>query len=195
MTLGPTDEARLEVFALAELARRTLGRGLRLNAPEAVALICDEMHMAARAGASFDTVVEAGRRALRLDQVMDGVPALVAEIRLEVLLEEGSRLVVLRDAVGSSSADGPGAVVTDGEDVELAPGHARIAMHVTNTSERPVRISSHYPFWRANPRLEFDRPAARGYRLDVPAGSSIRWAPGETREISLVAYGGRQAPA
>jgi urease subunit gamma/beta len=190
MGLGPTDEERLRIFTLAELARRTLERGLRLNAPEAIALICDEMHAAARAGASHAEVLEAGRGALRPDQVIDGVDALVAEIRLEVLLEEGSRLVVLRDALGSPRDGGPGAVVTADEDVELSPGRTRIALTVRNASERPVRVSSHYPFWRANARLEFDRGAARGYRLDVPAGASVRWAPGETREVALVALGG-----
>jgi urease subunit gamma/beta len=190
MGLGPTDEERLRIFTLAELARRTLERGLRLNAPEAIALICDEMHAAARAGASHAEVLEAGRGALRPDQVIDGVDALVAEIRLEVLLEEGSRLVVLRDALGSPGDDGPGAVVTADEDVELSPGRTRIALTVRNASERPVRVSSHYPFWRANARLEFDRGAARGYRLDVPAGASVRWAPGETREVALVALAG-----
>ena len=190
MDLGPTEEERLRVFAAADLARRTLGRGLRLNAPEAVALICDEMHMAARAGASFDEVVEAGRRALSPEQVLDGVPDLVAEIRLEVLLDDGSRLVVLRDALGEPSADGPGAVAPADAEVALASGRERIVLTVTNTSARPVRISSHYPFWRVNLRLTFDRGAARGYRLDIPAGASLRWAPGETREVALVAFGG-----
>jgi urease subunit gamma/beta len=195
MTFGPADEDRLLIFAAAELARRTLGRRLRVNAPEAIALICDEMHLAARAGASFDGVIEAGRRALRPDQVLDGVPGLASEIRLEVLLEEGSRLVVLRDALGPPPPDGPGAVVVAEDDVELAPGRGRISIDVTNGSARPVRVSSHYPFWRANPRLEFDRDAARGYRLDVPAGASVRWAPGETRGVTLVAYAGEGGSA
>ena len=96
MYLTPTEEDRLRVFAAAELARRTLARGLRLNVPEATALICDEMHMAARSGASFEDVIEAGRRAVRADQLMSGVAELIEQIRVEVLLDEGSRLVVLR---------------------------------------------------------------------------------------------------
>jgi urease beta subunit len=77
------------------------------------------------------------------------------------------------------------------ERIELAPGRDRIRLEVTNTSARVVRVSSHYPFWRTNRRLEFDREAARGFRLDVPAGSSVRFAPGEAREVTLVRYGGR----
>jgi len=96
MYLTPTEEDRLRIFAAAELARRALAQGLKLSAPEVTALVCDEMHMAARAGASFDEVVETGKRAVRADQLMAGVADLVDEIRLEVLLDEGSRLVVLR---------------------------------------------------------------------------------------------------
>ena len=96
MNLNPTEEDRLRIFVAAELARNTLSRGLTLNAPEATALICDEMHMAARSGASFEEVLEAGRRAVADDQLMPGVAELLDEIRLEVLLDEGSRLVVLR---------------------------------------------------------------------------------------------------
>ena len=96
MNLNPTEEDRLRIFVAAELARKTLARGLTLNAPEATALICDEMHIAARAGASFEEVLEAGRRAVGDDRLMPGVAELLDEIRLEVLLDEGSRLVVLR---------------------------------------------------------------------------------------------------
>jgi urease subunit gamma/beta len=96
MYLHPTEEERLQVFTAAELARRVLARGLRLNAPEATALACDEMHLAARAGATFDEVREAGQGAVRPDQLIPGVAELVEEIRLEVLLDEGRRLVVLR---------------------------------------------------------------------------------------------------
>jgi urease subunit gamma/beta len=96
MYLTPSEDDRLRIFTAAELARRALERGLELNAPEATALVCDEMHLAARSGASFEEVADAGRRALRADQLLPGVAELLDEIRLEVLLDEGTRLVVLR---------------------------------------------------------------------------------------------------
>ena len=96
MYLTPAENDRMQVFVAAEMARRALARDLRLSAPEATALICDEMHGAARSGASYDRVLEAGRRALRADQLIDGVADLIQEIRLEVLLDEGTRLLVLR---------------------------------------------------------------------------------------------------
>jgi urease beta subunit len=75
--------------------------------------------------------------------------------------------------------------------VALLPERERIRLVVRNTSSRVVRVSSHYPFWRTNRRLEFDRDAARGFRLDIPAGASVRFAPGESAEVVLVRYGGR----
>ena len=96
MYLSPTEEDRLRIFAAAELARRALARGLKLNAPEATALTCDEMHMAARAGATFEEVLEVGRRAVQAGELISGVAGLVDEIRLEVLLDEGTRLIILR---------------------------------------------------------------------------------------------------
>ncbi|MEO8423422.1 MAG: urease subunit beta [Actinomycetota bacterium] len=190
MRLTPTEEERLRVFAAAELARRTLASGLQLNAPEAIAVVCDAMHLAARSGSPYEDVLEAGRAALAPEQVMDGIADVATEIRLEVLLEEGSRLVVLREPFGPSSPDGPGAVHFAQGDVELVPDRVRITLSVMNTSERPVRVSSHYPFAETNAKLAFDRAAARGFRLDLPAGDSIRWAPGETKDIRLVAFGG-----
>jgi urease beta subunit len=77
------------------------------------------------------------------------------------------------------------------ERIELAHGRDRIHLEVTNTSLRVVRVSSHYPFWRVNPRLAFEREAARGFRLDVPAGATVRFGPGESRGVVLVRYGGR----
>jgi urease subunit gamma/beta len=103
--LNPTEEDRLHVFLVAELARRTLSCGLRLNAPEAVALIADEMHFAARAGKAYDEVVAAGMRALTEEQVMEGITEIVTQIRVEVLLEEGSRLIVLQHPIGGGLID------------------------------------------------------------------------------------------
>jgi urease beta subunit len=106
-----------------------------------------------------------------------------------VLLDDGSRLVVLRQPWGTGP-DAPGAIRHADGPVGLNDGRERRRLTVRNGSTRPVRVSSHYPFWRVNPRLEFDREAARGRRLDIPAGSSVRWGPGEAKEVGLVAYGG-----
>ena len=193
MHLTPTEEDRLRVFTAAQLARATLARGLALNAPEAIALVCDELHLAARAGGTYEEVTEAGRNAAATD-VIFGVADVVPEIRVEVLLDEGTRLIVLTEPFGPASVDGPGAVRFGDGDVALVPDRERRRITVTNTGRRPVRVSSHYPFWQVNPSLSFDREAARGFRLDLPAGDSLRWAPGEAHEVDLVAYGGAGDP-
>ncbi len=186
MQLNPTEEDRLRIFTAAQLARATLDRGLALNIPEAVALLCDEMHLVARSGATWEEVRDAGTALAATTPVLDGVPELIPELRLEVLLDEGTRLVVLRDPFGTGEPR-----IRFGEgDVPLVPERERVTLEVTNTGERAIRISSHFPLWDANPNLSFDRAAARGFRLDLPAGDSLLWAPGQTREVTLVALGG-----
>lgn len=86
----------------------------------------------------------------------------------------------------------PGAVLTGTEPVELNPGRPRVAVTVVNTGDRPIQVGSHYHFAVANPALEFDRDTAWGHRLDIPAGTSVRFEPGLTREVTLVPLGGRR---
>lgn len=100
MRLMPWEEERLLIFSAAELARRHRAAGLKLNHPEAVALICDAMLEAARAGASYADVEAAGRAAVGEGELIDGVRGLLDEVRLEVLLGDGTRLIVLVDPLG-----------------------------------------------------------------------------------------------
>jgi urease subunit gamma/beta len=200
MRLTPWEEERLLIFSAAELARRHRAAGLLLNAPEAIAVMCDAMLEAARAGASYAEVEAAGLAALAPEEVMDGVRELVDDVRVEVLLGDGARLVVLVDPLGagrSVPAGGPGAIqpaaAGRGNAATVDPSLAaaaleRLEFSVENTSARVVRISSHFPFDRVNQRLVFDRSAAAGFRLDLPAGNSERWGPGETKTVRLVRY-------
>lgn len=198
MRLTPSEEERLLLFGAAELARRHRAAGLALNAPEAVALISDAMLEAARAGMGYAAVEAAGLAAVSPDDVLPGVRELVDLVSLEVLLEDGTRLVTLVDPLGAgrpADPHGPGAIVPSplaaGEGARApADGRERREITVENTSSRVVRISSHFPFDRVNHRLAFDREAARGFRLDLEAGSSARWGPGETRTVGLVRFGG-----
>lgn len=193
MRLTDWEDDRLTIFLAAELARRHRDAGLLLNAPEAIALICDAMLQAARAGTDYGAIEAAGRDAVATGECLDGVPALVDEVRLEVLMDEGTRLVVLLEPIGGPG-DGrgmvPGQIVLADAPLPALPERHRQTMRVVNSGERVVRVSSHYPFERVNQRLEFDRAAARGYRLALPAGETLRWAPGEARDVELVAYGG-----
>jgi urease subunit gamma/beta len=195
MRLTAAEEERLLIFTAAELARRHRAAGLLLNAPETIALICDAMLEAARAGASYEEVEAAGRTAVAPSEVLDGVRELVDEVRLEVLMGDGTRLIVLVDPLGAGepplSDDGPGAIRITGERADPTAGREHRTLVVRNDSRRAVRVSTHYPFDRVNPRLSFDRAAAAGFRLDLPAGSSERWNPGETRQVVLVRFADR----
>ncbi|MEX2184270.1 MAG: urease subunit gamma [Chloroflexota bacterium] len=187
MRLTAWEEERLLIFTAAELARRHRDRGLLLNAPEAIALICDAMLDSARGGGSYADVEAAGRTAVGPADVLPGVAALVPEVRLEVLMDDGTRLVVLQAPLGPAD-DGPGAVrLAEPSAAGARPDdRERVPLSVHNASSRVVRVSSHYPFERINRRLQFDRTAAAGCRLDLPAGSTERWSPGETRNVVLV---------
>ena len=192
MRLTAWEEERLLIFSAAELARRHRAAGLLLNAPEAIALMCDAMLEAARADRSYAEVQAAGLAAVAPAEVLPGVRELVEDVRIEVLLRDGVRLIVLVDPLGHGAAptsDGPGAIVP-GDATSTPDGRERRELRVENTSTRVVRVSSHFPFERVNPRLIFDRTAAAGFRLDIEAGSSERWAPGETRTVTLVRFGG-----
>lgn len=191
MRLTAFEEDRLLIFSAAELARRHRDRGLALNHPEAVALICDAILEAARAGASYTEAEAAGRSAVTAAELMPGVAALLDEVRVEALFGDGTRLVVIVDPLGAGAAvagDRPGAVLATGRRADPTAALERRTIEVRNTSRRAVHVSSHYPFERVNARLVFDRNAATGFRLDLPSGDVERWAPGETRKVRLVRY-------
>jgi urease subunit beta len=86
----------------------------------------------------------------------------------------------------------PGEVFTQPGDIELNAALARTALSVANTGDRPIQVGSHYHFAETNPALSFDRAAARGMRLDIAAGTAVRFEPGQTREVTLVPYGGKR---
>ena len=86
----------------------------------------------------------------------------------------------------------PGEVITAPGDIEINAGRTSITIEVDNTGDRPIQVGSHYHFAETNPALSFDRAKARGHRLDIPAGTAVRFEPGQTREVRLVALGGNR---
>lgn len=84
----------------------------------------------------------------------------------------------------------PGEIITPDGEIELNVGRAVTTLTVSNTGARPIQIGSHYHFFEANPALSFDRAAARGMRLDIPAGTAVRFEPGQTREVRLIPLAG-----
>lgn len=86
----------------------------------------------------------------------------------------------------------PGEILPADGEIELNAGRPTVTVEVANTGDRPIQVGSHYHFFETNPALSFDRAATRGFRLDIPAGTAVRFEPGQTRSVSLVAYGGER---
>jgi urease subunit gamma/beta len=190
--LTPTERDRLLLFSAAELARARRARGVRLNVPEATALIADTVCEAARDGRRLAEAIEAGRSVLTADDVLPGVPDVVTTLQVEAVFDDGTRLCVIDDpfrGAGSLGVDAPGAALP-GEGVGYEPTPAPLHLPVRNTAPVPITVTSHFHFFEANPRLAFDRAAAYGMRLAVPAGSSVRFDPGATVEVALLPIGG-----
>lgn len=190
MHLTPREQERLLLFTAAELARRRLARGARLGATEAVALVCDEIMEWAWDGVPLAEVVERAARVVPREALLPGVAEAVPSIQVEALFPHGTTLVHVAEPFGPGRDAGPGGVVAAGGEAELAPGRPRRELTVRNTGPRPVWLSSHFPLEEANAALAFDRSAARGHRLDVPAGTSVEFPPGTTTTVTVVARGG-----
>jgi urease subunit gamma/beta len=192
MRLTPTDRDRLLIFTAAELARTRRARGLRLNIPEATALIADTVCEAARDGARLMEAAAAGAAVLGPDDVLPGVVDVVTEVKVEAVFDDGTRMVVVRRPFGAAAGmgdDAPGAVMPAERPISVEPVDL-VRLSVVNTGDVPVSITSHFHFFEVNPRLQFDRAAAYGHHLAIPAGASLRFDPGATVEASLVPIGG-----
>jgi urease subunit gamma/beta len=190
MHLTPREHERLLLAAGADLARRRLARGALLGAPEAVALVCDEICELAWDGVPYVEVVARAREMVRPDQLVDGVPAAVPALQVEALFPHGTVLVHVDAPFGPPTADGPGAVRVAVGEIELAPGRERATAVLRNTGALPVWVSSHVPLDHLNPALEVRAPEDGRYRLDVPAGTAVRLDAGAEREVAVVRIGG-----
>lgn len=206
MHLTTHEQERLLVASAAEAARRRRARGLLLNHPEAVAVLTEWVLEAARDGRSVAEIMEAGRQVLDTSDVMEGVEALVDELQVEATFPDGTKLVTLHAPIQparlspEAPADPaprlvPGEVLLGDGDIVLLEGRARTTLTVRNTGDRPVQVGSHFHFAEVNDALDFDRAAAVGKRLAVPAGTSVRFEPGIALDVELVPFAGARVTA
>jgi urease subunit gamma/beta len=176
MHMTPRERERLDIFTAAELARRRRARGRKLNVPEAIAVISDEILECAWDGASLEAVIEHARSVLGPEDVMDGVTGIIRHLEVDALFPSGTTLVTVDDPIGTPAADAsapvPGAVRTPDGTITLNRGRGTVDVAVTNTGAEEV--------------------FARGMRLDIAAGTAVAWKPGETRPVRLVELAGRQ---
>ena len=187
MQLSPREKDKLLVSMAAMVARRRLERGVKLNYPEAIALITDFVVEGARDGRSVADLMEAGAHVISADQVMDGIAGMIHDVQVEATFPDGTKLVTVHDPIrGPRGALEPGAVTAPDGEIELNAGRETLTLSVSNTGDRPIQVGSHYHFFETNPALAFAREKARGMRLDIPAGSAVRFEPGQTREVTLI---------
>ena len=191
MDLLPREKDKLLLFTAALLAERRKARGLKLNYPEAVAYISAAILEGARDGRSVAELMSMGTKVLGPDDVMEGVAELIPEVQIEATFPDGAKLVTVHQPIAPAPHAGATGAITPGEGgLEINAGRARETVTVSNTGDRPIQVGSHYHFFETNPALVFDREKSRGFRLNIPAGTAVRFEPGQTREVELVAYGG-----
>lgn len=194
MHLSPADTDKLLLSVAGMVARDRLSRGLRLNYPEAVALLSSWVIERAREGSTVAELMESGRTVLGPDDVMDGVPEMLHDVQVEATFPDGRKLVTLHHPVGTGGfvpgevRAAPGTVTLNADRTDAE----RLTLVIVNTGDRPVQIGSHLHLPDSNAALQLDRAAAHGFRLDIPAGTSVRFEPGVSREVAAVALRGRR---
>jgi len=186
MRLLPQEQDRLLLFLAAELARARRARGCRLNQAEATAIVADGICELARDGLRYDAVLAGAHAILGEEDVLDGVRALVRRIEVEAVVRDGRHLVVVEDPLGPGPPD-----AAPGSEPEIPWLEGAVAhLSVVNEGAVLVGVTSHLHFFETNPVLDFDRAAAWGMRLAVPARTKVFFAPGEPREVALTPIGG-----
>ncbi|MDO5618899.1 urease subunit gamma [Kocuria sp.] len=196
MYLTPREQEKLLIVTAGDLARRRRDRGLKLNHPEAVALISAELLEAARDGRTVADLMSWGATILTDQEVMDGVAEMIHSVQVEATFPDGTKLVTVHepirpgsDAIKATSMT-PGEYVLRDEPVTINPHRPTVEVEVINRGDRPVQVGSHFPFAQANPGLEFDRGTTVGYRLNIPAGTAVRFEPGDAKTVQLVSFAG-----
>ncbi len=211
MHLSPRDIDKLILHGAGVLAQKRLARGLRLNYPEAVALVASQLLELIRDGKSVAELMDLGRQMLGRAQVLPGVAAMIHEVQVEGTFEDGTKLVTVHEPISNMQGNlalalhgsflpvpaasafpdvhddaVPGEVRVATGTIVLNPGRDAIDLRVTNQGDRPIQVGSHYPFDRTNSALDFDRALAKGRRLDIPAGTAVRFEPGDEKTVRLV---------
>jgi urease subunit gamma/beta len=217
MHLAPREIDKLMIHQAGTLAQKRLARGLRLNYVEAVALIATQLLEFIRDGRPVAELMDLGRRILGRADVLDGIPEMIDEVQVEGTFPDGTKLVTVHHPIVAEQGDPalafygsfvtpaqaarpgvapspttrpPGRVTAQAGEIVLNAGRPAVAIEVSNTGDRPIQVGSHYHFAETNRALSFDRRAAYGMRLDIPAGTAVRFEPGETRSVTLVPIAG-----
>lgn len=215
MHLSPKDLDKIILHNAGVIAQKRLARGLLLNYPETIALLSAQLLEFIRDGASVEELMDRGKKILGRDDVMPGVPSMVVEVQVEGTFPDGTKLVTVHQplcntnldtdwalygsglskskkklAVDNSMSGCPGKRTVLDEVIILNEDRKTLKLSVCNIGDRPIQVGSHYNFIECNIALEFDRMASIGYRLNIPAGTAIRFEAGEKKDVELVEIAG-----
>tara|TARA_B100001250_G_C19758976_1_gene771520 strand:+ start:545 stop:1195 length:651 start_codon:yes stop_codon:yes gene_type:complete len=202
MDLTPREKDKLMLFTASLLAKQRKERGVKLNYPEAIAYISAEILEGARDGKNVAEMMEYGRQLLTADDVMDGVSEMITDIQVEATFLDGTKLVTVHNPIqqikpssdGASEGDVliPGEILVDlSKEIEININRERVKIVVSNHGDRPIQVGSHYHFFETNSALSFERKKTKGFRLNIPSGTAVRFEPGQEREVELVKFDGK----
>ncbi|WP_329580533.1 urease subunit gamma [Streptomyces sp. NBC_01361] len=201
MHLTPHEQERLMMHVAADVAEKRRARGVRLNYPESMALLIVHVLEGARDGKTVADLMSSGRKVLTREEVMEGVPEMIENVQVEATFPDGTKLVTIHDPFpevgkGEEPAVWPGKTdlspLEGDEVVVFNQGREVTELLVRNPTDRPIQVGSHYHFAEANDGLEFTRKEGWGRRLNVPAGSSVRFEPGIAQKVELVPIEGER---
>ena len=185
MPLTPGESDRLLLHLEASLAQRRRDRGLKLNVPEARALIADAVCEWARDGLSLVEARDRATQLLAANDVLPGVAEALGEIRVEARFDDGTRLVVVKDPCGA-----PSTVTDDSDDAWVPQALGRVT--ISNEASTAIGLTSHIHLAEVNPRLRLDRAAAFGMRLAIPTGETVWLNAGQVVELPMAAIAGER---
>lgn len=192
MRLVPREQDKLMLHYAGMLAGERKEKGLKLNYTEAVAYISMMVMEKAREGVCAAELMQYGTKLLTADDVMDGVAEMIHEIQIESTMPDGTKLVTVHEPIKGNGRLHPGEFIVEEGNIILNEGTESIELTVSNTGDRPIQTGSHFHFFEVNKALDFDRRAAYGMRLDIPAGTAVRFEPGEKKAVRLIPIGGHR---
>jgi len=217
MRLSPKEVEKLILHNAGFLAQKRYARGIKLNYVEAVSLIASQLQEFIREAYTVSALMNLGKQILGVSDVMPNVPEMVHEVQVEGTFPDGTKLVTVHDPICRESGEEslalygsglmrivssrapdnsteykPGEIICAAGEILLNEGRKTLTLEVVNRGDRPIQVGSHYPFFEANPALDFDRAKSFGFRLNVPSGAAVRFEPGESKIVELVEIGGQK---
>ncbi|AGR77101.1 fusion of urease beta and gamma subunits [Aliarcobacter butzleri 7h1h] len=193
MFLTNREQEKLLIYTASKLALERKNRGLKLNYPEAVAIISSYIIEGARDGKSVAQLMVDATKILKEDDVLEGVASMMYMVQVEATFEDGTKLVTVHNPIlYDKNKLIPGEYLVDEGEIELNASKDIITIEIENKGDRPIQVGSHYHFFEVNKELSFERVKAYGKRIDIPAGTSVRFEPGSKKSVNLIDFAGRR---